>query len=94
MEDNDPIAKQAYLRIKIPGAFTVSNYDRTASTCTSLTGFSDEISCEFEDVVAANYGNYLIVRGGFDSETFTDRDFSFSIAEIMNPLTTEQTDSF
>ena len=94
MEGTNTIEKQAYLRIKIPGAFVVSNYDRVASTCTRLTGFSDEISCSFEEVSMPALGNYLIVRGGFDSETFTDKDFSLSIAEVKNPFTTQETDSF
>ena len=94
MEGTNTIEKQAYLRIKIPGAFVVSNYDRVASTCTRLTGFSDEISCSFEEVPMPALGNYLIVRGGFDSETFTDKDFSLSIAEVKNPFTTQETDSF
>lgn len=72
----------------------MSNGDRVASTCTRITGFSDEISCEFEKVINPKNGNYLIVKGGFDSTTFTGTDFSFSIAEIKNPFTTEQTDSF
>ena len=94
MEAGNPIEKQGYLRVKIPGAFIISNGDRIASTCTRLTGFSDEITCEFEDVRVPANGNYLIVKGGFDSETFTDTDFSFSVAEIKNPFTTEETDSF
>ena len=36
----------------------------------------------------------MFVRGGFDSETFTTGEFSFSIAEIKNPMTTKPTDDF
>ncbi len=82
MERYNPIEKQAYLRVKIPGDFRIANYDRVRSTCTRLTGFSDEISCTFEDVDDPRWGNYMIVRGGFDSEDFTAFDFSFKIAEI------------
>jgi hypothetical protein len=88
MERYNPIEKQAYLTVKIPGGFTIETYDRVASTCTRLTGFSDEISCSFEDVSDPRFGNILVVKGGFDSETFTDLEFSFKIAEIRNPLMT------
>ena len=70
MDRYNPVEKQAYLRVKIPAGFYVENYDRVASTCTRLTGFSDEVSCSFESVDDQRFGNYLIVRGGFDSETF------------------------
>ena len=50
MDKLNPIEKQAYIRVTIPGSFQVNNYDRVASTCTRLTGFSDEISCSFEKV--------------------------------------------
>ena len=48
MDISNPIAKQAYLKILIPGAFTVDNAARSASTCTRVSGFSDEITCSFE----------------------------------------------
>jgi len=95
MEEHNPIEKQASLRIKIPGSFLISNYDRVASTCTRLTGFSDEITCSFEKVADPRFdGNIMIVKGGFDSETFTGREFSLKIAEIKNPFTTQPTESF
>lgn len=50
MDRYNPVEKQAYLRVKIPAGFFVENYDRVASTCTRLTGFSDEVSCSFESV--------------------------------------------
>ena len=50
MDLDNPVDKQAYLRVFIPGAFVVSNGDRVASTCTRISGFSDEINCEFENV--------------------------------------------
>jgi len=77
MELYNPVEKQAYLRVKIPGAFLISNYDRVASTCTRLTGFSDEISCSFEKVEDSRWGNYMLVKGGFDSEDFDGSEFSF-----------------
>ena len=61
-----------------------------ASTCTRISGFTDEISCSFDE----DNSNYLIVTGGFDSKTFVDTDFSFSIAEIQNPSTDKRTDGF
>lgn len=88
MERDNPIEKQAYLRIEIPSDFVVPDADRVASTCTRLTGFSDELSCSFEEQRSSNSPNYLIVAGGFDSETFTATDFSLSISEIQNPKTT------
>lgn len=86
MERYNPIEKQAYLQVVIPDAFKIENFDRVASTCTRLTGFSDEVTCSFE--AGSPIGHTLVVKGGFDSETFTDREFSFKIAEIFNPLTT------
>ena len=35
-----------------------------------------------------------MVKGGFDSEDFEAREFSFKIAEIINPFTTLPTDTF
>ena len=49
LEWDNPIEKQSYLRIKIPSDFTITNANRVASTCTRINGFSDEISCAFED---------------------------------------------
>ena len=94
MEMDNPIEKQAYLRIKIPSDFSIPDPDRIASTCTRITGFSDELSCSFEEQKSSNSPNYLIVEGGFDSETFTDTDFSLSISEIQNPKTTQTTGNF
>ena len=61
MERDNPIAKQAYLRIKIPGAFTIDDADRSASTCTRVSGFSDEVTCAFEATSTPQVANYLIV---------------------------------
>ena len=95
MDANSPIEKGAALRLKIPGTFKIDNSDRVASTCTGISGFSDEISCIFESVaVDQTQSSYLIVSGGFDSKQFTGTDFSFSIKEIKNPYTTEVTDFF
>lgn len=85
---DNPIAKQSYLRIKIPGDFEITDKSRVASTCTRVNGFSDEISCAFED---SNIDYYLLVKGGFDSKTFDGTSFSFSIAEIQNPSTSKTT---
>ena len=94
MDLNSPIEKGGEIRLKIPGSFKIENYDRVASTCTGLSGFSDEISCHFEDVRDPSRGNYLIVSGGFDSKQFTESHFSFSIKEVTNPYTTKVTDGF
>ena len=48
MELLNSIEKQAYIKVDLPAAFTIVDYDRVASTCTRLTGFSDEINCSFE----------------------------------------------
>ena len=98
MDSNSPIEKGGEIRLKIPKSFKIENYDRVASTCTGLTGFSDEISCSFENVrdpSRVNFqGYYLIVSGGFGSKQFTDSHFSFSIKELTNPSTTKVTDGF
>ena len=92
MELLNSIEKQAYLKVDLPASFSIENFDRVASTCTRLTGFSDEISCSFE---ANNKPQItLVVKGGFDSEDFEAREFSFKIAEIINPFTTLPTDTF
>ena len=92
LERDNPIEKQSYLRVKIPSDFTVTNENRVASTCTRISGFSDEISCSFENAAANT--KYLIVQGGFDSRIFTETRFSFSIAEVQNPTTTKRSDGF
>jgi hypothetical protein len=97
MDQENPIEKQAYLKVKIPSDYRISNYDRTASTCTRISGFSDEISCEFAPQTNADKNMYLYVNGGFDSKNFeatTTRTFSFSIDEINNPFTTAKPGSF
>lgn len=45
------------------------NLDRVASSCTVISGFSDEITCSF---LQADEKGYLVkVAGGFDSKTST-----------------------
>ena len=44
-KENQSIVKQSQLKVLIPGQFTMSDEERVAATCTSITGFSDEISC-------------------------------------------------
>ena len=86
MELLNSIEKQAYLKVDLPASFSIENFDRVASTCTRLTGFSDEISCSFEANQKPEIT--LVVKGGFDSEDFKSGSFSFKIAEIINPFTT------
>ena len=68
--------------MKIPPEFTIEEMDRVASTCTRLEGFSDEINCEFDEDADERFGYYLYVYGGFDSNTFDDLTFSFTLAEV------------
>ena len=91
-KENTSIVKQAYLRVRIPSSFLVSDNQRVAATCTVLTGFSDEITCEIDDTT--RNVTYLIVKNGFDSQDFEGTSFSFSIAELQNPLDTKATESF
>ena len=72
--DNLPIEKGSYLRVFIPEDFKITDYDRVASTCHTISGFSDEISCELEGLdgyLGPNGpvpgGHYLTAKGGFDS---------------------------
>ena len=94
MEPDNPIEKQSFIEVFIPSQFTLSNQVRTASTCTALSGFSDEIYCEFKDGSSNRNGHTLLVKGGFDSQTFIGSSFSFSIAEIKNPFDTVLSNKF
>ena len=92
MERESSIEKQSSLQVAIPSSYVISNYDRAASTCTTVDGFSDEIICDFEEFVQGSSYHLLNVRGGFDSQTFEARttlSFSFTLSEINNPLTTK-----
>jgi hypothetical protein len=85
-----PIAKGAYVKVTIPGEFTVTDPERVAASCTALTGFSDELICYFESV-HKRLGAVLIAQYGFQSQTFSGGSFSFSLSSILNPFTTETT---
>jgi hypothetical protein len=53
-------------------------------------GFSDQITCEFdEDRSSRLNGHYLIVEGGFASQNFEYGEFKFEINDVLNPFTTE-----
>ena len=88
------IEKQSILQIFIPKEFTIDDFLRTASTCTVISGFSDEISCKFDETYDNRFGYYLYVRGGFDSKNFMGGSFSFFLSEVKNPFTTQETSSF
>ena len=64
-----------------------------ASTCTVISGFSDEILCEFDESDSSD-GHYLVAKGGFDSEQYVGDEFSFYISEIKNPFSTQPSQSF
>lgn len=84
-----PIQMGSYLQLFIPVDFKILDLDRTASSCTVISGFSDEITCSF---VEANNNGYVIkVKGGFDSKTSTGGKLSFFMQGILNPFTTLQT---
>lgn len=55
------IAKGSYLKVTIPGEFLINDPSRVASSCTVISGFSDEILCEFESV-SQRYGSVLTVK--------------------------------
>ena len=74
MQPENTIEKQSYLKVLIPREFTIHNAARVASTCLALWGFSDEIQCEIE---TERFAHAVYVRGGFDSETFTEASFGF-----------------
>ena len=89
------------MRIFIPGDFKIEDYARVASTCTVISGFSDEISCEIEGFAGGagpsgprGDGHYLVAKGGFDSEQYVGDEFSFYISEIKNPFTTQPSGKF
>ena len=93
-----PIERGSYLRVFIPSDFKIGDEieaARVAATCTAISGFSDQISCEFERYRERDGGRYLRAKNGFDSATSEDgEEFSFFISEIMNPFTTAPTASF
>ena len=75
------------VKLFIPPDFKITDLDRVASSCTVISGFSDEITCTFEK--ADSVLGYLInVSGGFDSKTSMGGTFSFFMQEIQNPYTT------
>lgn len=55
MELEASIEKQSFVRLAIPAksagyeGYTITDYDRTAATCTQVSGFSDELTCDFEE---------------------------------------------
>ena len=72
-----------------------------SSTCTVISGFSDEISCELEGYDGGvgssgsrGSGHYLVAKGGFDSEQYVGAEFSFYVSEIKNPFTTKPSANF
>jgi hypothetical protein len=87
------IEKGSSLLLFIPPQFQIIDPLRVQSSCTMVSGFSDEILCE---LVSTNQrtGHFLRVFSGFESETFPGGEFSFWVSDIINPFTTEETDSF
>lgn len=67
--------------------------DRVASSCTVVSGFSDEITCTFEQTDPL-LGYLIKIDGGFDSKTSMGGKFSFYMQEILNPFTTLETGNF
>ena len=59
------IEQGAHLKIYIPMQFKIDNMQRAASSCATLSGFTDDILCEF-DLDDSN-GYSLSVYNGFDS---------------------------
>lgn len=82
----------SYVQLYIPPDLKIVDLDRAASSCTVLSGFSDEITCTF---IQADQNGYVVkVAGGFDSKTSTGGKLSFFMKEILNPFTTKQTSGF
>lgn len=82
----------SYVQLFIPPDFKILDLDRAASSCTVVSGFSDEITCTF---LQADENGYVIkVSGGFDSKTSTGGKLSFFMQEILNPFTTMETGKF
>lgn len=87
-----PIQMGSYVEVFIPSEFKIVDADRVASSCTTRSGFSDEIACSF--VQADKSGAVIRVTGGFDSKVSKTGKFSFYLQDIQNPLTTQETGSF
>jgi len=90
--DDRSIQMGSYILLFIPGDVRVPDLDRVSSSCTILSGFSDEITCSF--LIADDSGYLLKIMGGFDSKTSNGKNLSFYLQDIMNPLTTKETGSF
>lgn len=88
-----PIQIGSFIRLFIPADFKIPDWDRAASSCTVVSGFSDEITCAFEQN-DPNLGYIIKIDGGFDSKTSMGGKFSFFMQEIQNPFTTLETDNF
>jgi hypothetical protein len=61
--------------LSIPVDFRMLDLDRVASSCTVLTGFSDEITCSF--IQADQNGYQIKISGGFDSKDSDGDNLSF-----------------
>lgn len=81
------------VKLFIPADFKIIDLDRVASSCTVISGFTDEITCKFEKA-DPNFGYLINVSGGFDSKTSMGGTFSFYMQEIQNPFTTQETGKF
>ena len=88
-----PIQMGSFIRLFIPADFKIPDLDRAASSCTVVSGFSDEITCTFEQT-SPNTGYLIKIYGGFDSKTSMGGKFSFYMQEILNPFTTLETGNF
>lgn len=87
-----PIQMGSYITLLIPADFKIPDLDRASSSCTVVSGFSDEITCSF---IKADSTGYLVkIDGGFDSKTSMGGEFSFFMQEILNPFTTKETADF
>ena len=81
--------RSAYIEVFIPSGFEIRDAQRVASSCTAIQGFSDELTCEWVRIEERK-GSRLKVLGGFTSSTFEGGMLTFTLSEIMNPLTTEE----
>lgn len=81
MLDNYPVEMGSYLKLFIPADFKVPDPERVAASCQIVSGFSDEVTCDFESLDPRT-GHYLFIRNGFDSADFDSGVFSFALAEV------------
>mmetsp|Transcript_22946 Transcript_22946/g.22273 ORF Transcript_22946/g.22273 Transcript_22946/m.22273 type:complete len:174 (+) Transcript_22946:1668-2189(+) len=88
------ITKGSEIFLTIPGDFSIYNETISEQGCTAISGFTDDISCEFLQISEQD-GHILAVRGGFASSDFDGGDLvAFNISDMRTPKISITSTSF